>query len=133
MHSAICGNTAMTQSGECSYVLLKYYVRIGWEILRKFWQVLMKNQLKNCVFILFLGNFVAKNRNFANNIILLQQFFSGSGERVLTSPNPSSMRTPYFSKMLTNRGALFSSLNVVHFEGKFWENFWKLWTIFANK
>ena len=48
-------------------------------ILRKFWQFLMKNQLKNCVFIDFLGNIVSKNQNFAKNIIFLQQFFPVRG------------------------------------------------------
>ena len=52
---------------------------IVWEILRNFWKFLMKIQWKNWIFLYFLGKFVAKNRNFGNNITFLQQFFSGSG------------------------------------------------------
>ena len=63
---------------------------IVWESLRKFWQFLMKNQLKHCVFIDFLGNFVAKNRTFANNIMFLQEFFPVRGG--VTSPHPSPFR-----------------------------------------
>ena len=37
-----------------------------------------EKSIENGIFIDFLENFVAKNRTFANNIILLQQFFSGS-------------------------------------------------------
>ena len=45
----------------------------------KFLKILDENSIEKLNFYLFLAKIVAKNRNFGNNIIFLQQFFSGSG------------------------------------------------------
>ena len=43
-------------------------------------KILDENSIEKLNFYLFLGKVVAKNRAFGNNIIFLQQFFSGSGD-----------------------------------------------------
>ena len=47
-------------------------------------------------FYLVLGKFVAKNRNFGNNIILLQHFFRfGGGGGWLNPPTPHAYATAH--------------------------------------
>ena len=48
---------------------------IVWEILKIF----DENAMEKLNFLYFLGKFVAKNRNFGNSIIFLQQFFPRFG------------------------------------------------------
>ena len=57
-----------------------------WENFESFWWKF------NWIFLYFLWKFVAKNRNFGNNIIFIQQFFSGSGGGGF-KPTPP-LRTP---------------------------------------
>ena len=52
---------------------------MGFGNLEKILKIFDENSMEKLNFYLFLGNFVAKNRNFGNNIFFLQQFFSGSG------------------------------------------------------
>ena len=71
-------------------------ITIVWEILREFWKFLIKIQWKNWIFLYFLGTFVAKSRNFGNNIIFLHQFFPvwGGVSNPLT-PTPPRYTTDY--------------------------------------
>ena len=62
---------------------------IDGEILGKFWKFLMKNQLK-IEFLSISGKTIPKTRNFGNNIIFQQQFFSGF--RGFEPPKPPCVR-----------------------------------------
>ena len=64
-----------------------------WGKFQKILKFFDENSMEKLNFYLFLGKFVAKNRNFGNNIIFLQQFFSGSGWG--SNPPPlTPLRTP---------------------------------------
>ena len=52
---------------------------IVWGKLEKILKISDENSMEKLNFYLFLGNFVAKNRTFGNNIIFLQQFFPVRG------------------------------------------------------
>ena len=52
---------------------------IGWGNFEKILKIFDENAIEKLNFYLFLGKFVAKNRNFGNNIIFLQQFFPVRG------------------------------------------------------
>ena len=54
-----------------------------------FWEISDENSMEKLNIYLVLGKFLAKNRNFGNNIIFLQQFFRFEG---LGTPHP--LRTP---------------------------------------
>ena len=64
---------------------------MGWEI-EKIVKIFDENSIEKWNFYLFLGKFVAKNRNFGNNIIFLQQFFPVRGGGV--EPPLTPLRTP---------------------------------------
>ena len=59
---------------------------IVWEILRNFWKFFAENSMKKLNLYLFLGKFVAKNRNLGNSIIFLQHFFRFGGGEGLNPP-----------------------------------------------
>ena len=52
------------------------------QLVAKILKIFDENSISKLKFYLFLGKFVAKNRNLGNNIIFLQQFFplGGGGE-----------------------------------------------------
>ena len=52
---------------------------IGWENFENILKIFDENSISKLKFYLFLGKFVAKNRNLGNNIIFLQQFFPVRG------------------------------------------------------
>ena len=52
---------------------------IVWGKFEKILKMLDENAMEKLHFYLFLGKFVAKNRNFGNNIIFLQHFFRFGG------------------------------------------------------
>ena len=52
-----------------------------------------ENSMQKLHFYLFLGKFVAKNRNFGNNIIFLQQFFPVRGVAGWTPLTPPAYAT----------------------------------------
>ena len=52
---------------------------IGWGNFEKILKIFDENSIAKWNFYLFLGKFFAKNRNFGNNIISLQQFFPVRG------------------------------------------------------
>ena len=63
---------------------------IGWGNFEKILKIFDENSIEKLNFYLFLGKFVAKYRNFGNNIIFLQQFFPVRGG--FEPPNPPCLR-----------------------------------------
>ena len=56
-----------------------------------------ENSMEKLNFYLFLGKFVAKNGNFGNNIIFLQQFFRlGGGSKPPNPPPPYATVRKYY-------------------------------------
>ena len=62
------------------------------ENFEKIWKIFDENSIEKLNFYLFLGKFVAKNRNFGNNIIFLQQFFPVRGGG--SNPPPAYATAP---------------------------------------
>ena len=87
----------------------------------------MKIQLKNWIFIYFLGKFVAKNRNFGNNIIFLQQFFPLRGElNPLTPLRTPLLRIDMLTMLTLYRAKQIRSIRSGFFDYKLVESFWLL-------
>ena len=102
----------------------------------KILKIFDENSIENCIFIYFLGNFVAKNRNFGNNIIFLQQFFSDSGGGVEPPlppcvghwPRPGTTSIPLWIWLFAE-----ASLQIwISFLRKFQKYFWLSSKIFFN-
>ena len=70
----------------------------GWENFEKILKGFNKDSIEKLNFYLFLGKIVARNRNFGNHIILLQQFFPVRGGGLNPPPNP--LCTPLISSGL---------------------------------
>ena len=67
---------------------------ICWGNFEKTLKLFDENSIVKLNLYLFFGKFVAKNRNFGNNIIFLQQFFSGSGGFKPPTPPPAYATDP---------------------------------------
>ena len=65
---------------------------IVWGNFAKISKIFDENSMEKLNFYLFMGKFVAKNRNFGSNIIFIQPFFSGSGGGSFP-PNPPAYAT----------------------------------------
>ena len=87
---------------------------IVWGKFEKILKIFDENSMEKLNFYLFLGKFVAKNRNFGNNIIFLQHFFRFWG--VNPPPNPSAYATDLmitlFSVNLTLDFGVFSTIRL---------------------
>ena len=68
---------------------------ICWGNFEKILNLFDDNSIEKLNLYLFFGKFVAKNRNFGNNIIFLQQFFPvrGGGGFKPTNPPPPAYAT----------------------------------------
>ena len=65
---------------------------ICWGNFEKILKLFDENSIEKLNLYLFFVKYVAKNRNFGNNIIFLQQFFPVRGGVQTTKPPP--LRTP---------------------------------------
>ena len=74
---------------------------ICWGNFEKILKLFDENSIEKLNLYLFFGKFVAKNRNFGNNIIFLQQFFPvrGGGSNPQTPPPAYATGLKKFSKL----------------------------------
>ena len=84
---------------------------ICWVNFEKILKLFDENSIEKLNFYLLLGKFVAKNRNFGNNIIFLQHFFRFGGGG--SNPQPPPLRTPLLCKPNKLPRGLFSRINPI--------------------